>query len=113
MLGRLSSYDIFEAKDDGSDLKRLTDAEGYDAEATINWKTKTILYTSMASGDLDLWTMKLDGSHKKRLTKTYGYDGGAVFRGTENTLCGAAIIPIPIPPNKNMPRCSKTISPAP
>ena len=73
------TYDIFEAKDDGSDIKRLTTADGYDAEATINWKTKTILYTSMASGDLDLWTMKLDGSHKKRLTETYGYDGGAVF----------------------------------
>jgi len=73
------SYDIFVAKDDGSDLKRLTTTEGYDAEATVNWKTKTILYTSMASGDLDLWTMKLDGSQKKRLTETYGYDGGAVF----------------------------------
>lgn len=73
------SYDIFRAKDDGTDLNRLTEADGYDAEATVNWKTKTILYTSMASGDLDLWTMKLDGSHKKRLTETYGYDGGAVF----------------------------------
>ena len=74
-----SSYDIFTAKDDGTDLKRLTDAEGYDAEATVNWKTKKIVYTSLASGDLDLWTMKLDGSGKKRLTETYGYDGGPVF----------------------------------
>jgi len=69
----------FRANDDGTDLKRLTETDGYDAEATVNWKTKTILYTSMASGDLDLWTMKLDGSNKKRLTTTYGYDGGAVF----------------------------------
>jgi Tol biopolymer transport system component len=60
-------------------LKRLTDAEGYDAEATVNWKTKKIVYTSLASGDLDLWTMNLDGSDKKRLTETYGYDGGPVF----------------------------------
>jgi Tol biopolymer transport system component len=74
-----SSYDIFTAKDDGSDLKRLTQAEGYDAEATVNWKAKKIVYTSLASGDLDLWTMKLDGSAKKRLTETYGYDGGPVF----------------------------------
>jgi Tol biopolymer transport system component len=74
-----SSYDIFTAKDDGTDLKRLTDAEGYDAEATVNWKTKKIVYTSLASGDLDLWTMNLDGSGKKRLTETYGYDGGPVF----------------------------------
>jgi Tol biopolymer transport system component len=74
-----SSYDIFTAKDDGSDLKRLTEAEGYDAEATVNWKAKKIVYTSLASGDLDLWTMKLDGSGKKRLTESYGYDGGPVF----------------------------------
>ncbi len=72
-------YDIFEAKDDGSDLKRLTEASGYDAEATVNFKTGKVVYTSMASGDLDLWSMNLDGSHKKQLTKGYGYDGGAVF----------------------------------
>ncbi len=72
-------YDIFVAKDDGSDLKPLTNAPGYDAEATINAKTKKIIYTSMASGDLDLWEMNLDGSGKKQITKSYGYDGGPVF----------------------------------
>jgi Tol biopolymer transport system component len=72
-------YDIFSAKDDGSGLKRLTDAPGYDAEATVNAPTKKIIYTSMASGDLDLWEMNLDGSAKKQITKSYGYDGGAVF----------------------------------
>jgi Tol biopolymer transport system component len=74
-----ASYDIFEANDDGSDPKRLTTANGYDAEATVNWKTKKIIYTSLASGDLDLWTMNLDGSAKKQITHSYGYDGGAVF----------------------------------
>jgi TolB protein len=73
------SYDIFVARDDGTDLKRITTADGYDAEATINWATKKIIYTSVASGDLDLWTMDLDGSHKKQITKSYGYDGGAVM----------------------------------
>lgn len=72
-------YDVFLTKDDGSDSKRLTDAGGYDAEATINMKTKKIVYTSMSTGDLDLWSMNLDGSSKKQLTKGYGYDGGAVF----------------------------------
>jgi Tol biopolymer transport system component len=72
-------YDIFEANDDGSNLKRLTRAPGYDAEGTVNWKTRKILYTSLASGDLDLWTMNLDGSNKKQITTSYGYDGGGVF----------------------------------
>jgi len=74
-----ASYDIFLANDDGTNLKRITDAPGYDAEGTVNWKRKKILYTSMASGDLDLWTMNLDGSGKKQITKSYGYDGGGVF----------------------------------
>lgn len=73
------SYDIFVANDDGSDPKPITTANGYDAEATVNWKTNKIVYTSLASGDLDLWTMNHDGSGKKQLTHSYGYDGGAVF----------------------------------
>jgi Tol biopolymer transport system component len=73
------TYDIFLATDEGKIVKKLTDAPGYDAEATVNFRTKKIVYTSMASGDLDLWTMKSDGSGKKRLTTEEGYDGGAVF----------------------------------
>jgi Tol biopolymer transport system component len=74
-----NTFDIVEAKDDGSDIKRLTSAAGYDAEATVNAKNKKIIYTSMASGDLDLWEMNFDGSKKTQITKTPGYDGGAVF----------------------------------
>ena len=77
--GVFAGYDIFLAKDDGKIEKRLTDTPGYDAEATVNWKTGNIVYTSLASGDLDLWTMKPDGSVKKQITKQAGYDGGAVF----------------------------------
>jgi Tol biopolymer transport system component len=77
--GVFAGYDIFLATDSGKILKRLTDAPGYDAEATVNWKTGNIIYTSLASGDLDLWTMKTDGSGKRQITKTTGYDGGAVY----------------------------------
>jgi len=74
-----SSYDIFEATDTGKIEKRLTEAPGYDAEATVNFKTNDIIYTSLASGDLELWTMKPDGSGKKQITKKLGYDGGPVL----------------------------------
>jgi TolB protein len=77
--GVFPGYDIYLATDAGQILKKLTDAAGYDAEATVNWKTGRIVYTSLASGDLDLWTMRADGSHKRRLTMAVGYDGGAVF----------------------------------
>jgi TolB protein len=72
-------FDIYLATDEGKIEKKLTDAPGYDAEGTVNWKSKKIVYTSLASGDLDLWTMNLDGSAKKQITKSEGYDGGAVF----------------------------------
>jgi Tol biopolymer transport system component len=77
--GVFTGYDIFLATDSGKIEKQLTDKAGYDAEATVNWRTDNIVYTSMASGDLDLWTMRPDGSAKKQLTNKVGYDGGAVF----------------------------------
>lgn len=79
LWGVFAGYDIFLATDKGEIVKKLTDAPGYDAEATVNWKTDRIIYTSMASGDLDMWTMKPDGSDKKRLTMLPGYDGGAFY----------------------------------
>jgi Tol biopolymer transport system component len=91
--GVFPGYDIFLAKTDGKIEKRLTEAAGYDAEATVNWKTKRIVYTSMASGDLDLWSMNSDGSGRKQLTKTAGYDGGAVFSRDGNKLVWRANYP--------------------
>ena len=72
-------FDIYLADDTGKIEKKLTDAPGYDAEGTINFATKKIIYTSKSSGDLDIWSMNLDGSGKKQLTKGEGYDGGPVF----------------------------------
>jgi Tol biopolymer transport system component len=72
-------YDIFLATDQGKLVSKLTSAPGYDAEATVNWKTNRIVYTSMASGDLELWSMKPDGSGKEQITKSEGYDGGAFY----------------------------------
>ncbi len=77
--GVFPTYDIFLADDDGRIAKRLTDAKGYDAEATVNWKTGKIVYTSLAGGDLDLWVMNSDGTRKRQITNKLGYDGGAVF----------------------------------
>ncbi|HET8550293.1 MAG TPA: hypothetical protein VFL57_19920 [Bryobacteraceae bacterium] len=73
------AYDIYVADLNGKIVRRLTDGQGYDAEATMNWARRRIVYTSKASGDLDLWSMNLDGSRKTRLTSTAGYDGGAFY----------------------------------
>src|SRR5215470_17601266 len=72
-------YDIFSARPDGSDLKRLTTTPGYDAEATIAPNGKSIVFTSVRDGDLDIYTMDPDGRNVKRLTTELGYDGGPFF----------------------------------
>ena len=72
-------YDIFTAKPDGSDIRRLTNTAGYDAEATVSPDGKRIVFTSERDGDLDIYTMDVDGTNVKRLTTELGYDGGAFF----------------------------------
>ena len=74
-----AGYDLFLTDTSGSEPTRLTESDGYDAEGTVNWKTGKIVYTSVASGDLDLWSMDLDGSNKQQLSTSYGYDGGAFY----------------------------------
>ena len=73
------AFDIFLTDVTGAAPRRLTDAWGYDAEATVNQKTNRIVYTSKSSGDLELWSMNPDGSKKRQLTAATGYDGGAFF----------------------------------
>ncbi len=73
------SYDIFQAKADGSKVKALTTTPGYDAEATVSPNGKKIVFTSMRDGDLDLYVMDKNGKNVKRLTTELGYDGGAFF----------------------------------
>ncbi|HWP83911.1 MAG TPA: hypothetical protein VNN17_01870 [Terriglobia bacterium] len=73
------SYDIFTARPDGSDLRQLTAAPGYDAEATISRDGKKIVFTSVRDGDLEIYTMDADGDNVRRLTHEPGYDGGAFF----------------------------------
>ncbi len=72
-------YDIFTANPDGSDLKQLTHANGYDAEATFSIDGKRIVFTSLRNGDLDIYTMTAGGKHVKQLTHELGYDGGPFF----------------------------------
>ncbi len=74
----LHPYQLYTARADGTDVKPLAHAPGYNAEATIS-RDGWIVFTSTRDGDLDLYKMRLDGSGLVRLTSTPGYDGGAFF----------------------------------
>jgi Tol biopolymer transport system component len=72
-------FDIFVSDLQGNIVSQLTDAPGYDAEATLSPQGDKIVFTSTRSGDLELWTMDIDGSNLNQVTSSLGYDGGAFF----------------------------------
>ena len=92
-------YDIFVAKPDGTILKRLTYAEGYDAEGAYSPDGSKIVFCSLRDAYPleglsarereffgrdpsyfgEIYTMDADGSNQKRLTDWPGYDGGPFF----------------------------------
>src|SRR3954467_10998204 len=50
----LDDYDIWTTRADGSDLQRLTNVLGYDAEGTLSPDGRTIVFTSQRDGDLGI-----------------------------------------------------------
>lgn len=92
-------FDIFSSRRDGTELRRLTDAWGYDAEGAYSPDGSKIVFCSMRDayplerlGDEDrkrfekdpsyfaeIYLMNADGSNQTRLTDWPGYDGGPFF----------------------------------
>jgi Tol biopolymer transport system component len=91
--------DIFISRCDGSNLRRITNAQGYDAEASFSPDGKLIVFCSLrdayptnklSAAELkhfetdpswfgEVYLMNADGSNVRRLTHTPGYDGGPFF----------------------------------
>jgi Tol biopolymer transport system component len=77
-----NTFEIFEANPDGSKLKRITEAKGYDAEGSYSADGKQIVFCSNRSGDknLELYIMDSDGKNVRKLTDAPGcYNGGPFF----------------------------------
>jgi Tol biopolymer transport system component len=74
-----SSFEIVEAKPDGTGTKTLIAGKGYDAELTWCHKGGKAIFTSMRDGDLDLYEWNEKTGAVKRLTTGRGYDGGAFY----------------------------------
>lgn len=74
--------EIYEANPDGTQLRRLTDSKGYDAEASYSSDGKYIVFCSNRSGEknLQLYIMNADGTNVRQLTHASGcYNGGPFF----------------------------------
>ncbi len=73
------TYDIVQAKPDGSGTSPFITSPGYDAEMTWCPRGGKAIFTSDRDGDLDLYTVDETGGDLKRITHEEGYDGGAFF----------------------------------
>lgn len=89
----LDPFEIYTARPDGSDLRRLTRNDAYDAEATVSPDGGRIVFTSTRDGDIELYTMNVDGSDVRRVTHRMGYDGGAFFSPDGRRLVWRAMYP--------------------
>src|SRR5918995_2754520 len=89
----LAPFEIYSARADGSDLRRLTRNDAYDAEATVSPDGKRVVFTSTRDHDIELYTMNLDGSDLRRITRRVGYDGGAFFSPDGTRIVWRAMYP--------------------
>ncbi len=99
-------YDIYESALDGTAIKNLTNAKGYDAEGSYSPDGQWIAFASNRHAyteDLDektskrfeldksflmeIYRMRADGSELQRLTNVLGYDGGPFFSGDGSKIC--------------------------
>lgn len=89
-----ASYDIYMSDLNGSIVKKLTDAPGYDAEATVSPDGTKMLFTSTRNGDLDLYIMDLGNGTTRQITTALGYDGGAWFSADGKKIVWRASRPV-------------------
>uniref|UniRef100_A0A7E4VKW8 DPPIV_N domain-containing protein n=1 Tax=Panagrellus redivivus TaxID=6233 RepID=A0A7E4VKW8_PANRE len=72
-------YDIFHVDGEGNFIERLTDTPGYDAEGAISPDGRLMVFTSVRTGDPELWLYNFETKAFKQLTNELGYDGGPFF----------------------------------
>ncbi len=92
----LYDYDIYLYDYDARSLRNLTHSPGYDAEATVS-EDGRIVFTSLRSGDIELWMMDGPDGTPRQITHEPGYDGGAFFSHDGQHIVWRASRPKPGP----------------
>ena len=71
--------ELYTARLDGSDIRRLTTNTDYDAEVSLSPDGRWILFTRQTDGKLDLWRMHPDGRDEIQITHTPDWQEGGAF----------------------------------
>lgn len=79
--------ELYSSDPDGSNVRRLTANEYYDAEVTVAPDGKWIVFSRQIDGRIDLWRMRPDGSEQTQITHTPGWqEGGSQYMPDGETL---------------------------
>ena len=76
--------ELYSSKPDGSDVKRLTNNQYYEAEVSVSPDGEWITFGRQIDGNMDIWVMKADGSEEYQVTKTDDWQEGAPFFMQDN-----------------------------
>ncbi|MFC1543320.1 TolB family protein [Candidatus Neomarinimicrobiota bacterium] len=71
--------ELYSCRPNGSDLRRLTRNEYYDAEVSLSPDGQWVLFGRMIAGRMDLWRMRPDGAEEFQITKTPELQEGGAF----------------------------------
>ena len=71
--------ELYSSDLDGSNVKRLTDNQWYDAESTVSPDGQWIVFGRQIDGNADLWRMKADGTEQTQLTFTEDWQEGEAY----------------------------------
>ena len=86
-------FDLFIRDLETWEIKPIAHHDGYDAEAVVSPNGKHIVFTSIRSGDLEIFIMDTDGSNLKQLTDELGYDGGPFFSADSSKIVYRSFYP--------------------
>ncbi len=71
--------ELYTCRPNGSDLRRLTRNELYEAEVSISPNGQWVLFGRMIKGRMDLWRMRPDGTGEFQITNTPDLQEGGAF----------------------------------
>lgn len=71
--------ELYLADLDGSNRRRLTDNEYYEAEVSISPDGQWITFGRQIDGNMDIWLMRVDGTDERQVTRSKDWQEGAPF----------------------------------